>query len=121
MPITKTLSDRFEKYVAKTPADVTGARFAAAKPVALTRFIEGSSVIAAIVDATKKILAAEGVPAGAYGVYISFAEKAAKAAFSHEGATLKNFVAGIKAEFAAKGADPAVLDKIAVLITGSAT
>jgi len=121
MPITKTLSDRFEKYVAKTPPDVTGARFAATKPVAVNRFIEGSSVMAAIVDATKKILAASGVPAGAYGVYIAFAERAAKASFSHEGTTLKNFVAGLKAEYVAKGADPAVLDKIAVLITGGTT
>ncbi len=114
----KTLQDRFEKFTAKTSPDVMGARYAASKDIALPRFLEGSSAMAAIIELSRNILETAGVPAGQQGVYFAFAQKARKAAWSHSGTTLQNFIEGLKAEFVAKGCDPAVLDKIAALIAG---
>jgi len=118
MPITKTLQDRFEKFSAKTPPDVTGARYAASKEIALPRFLEGSSAMAVIVELTRNILETAGVPAGHQGVYFGFAQRARKLAWSHSGDTLAKFIEGLKAEYVAKGCDPAILDKIAALIVG---
>ncbi|RLE83623.1 MAG: hypothetical protein DRJ67_11870 [Thermoprotei archaeon] len=118
MGITKTLQDRFEKFTAKTPPDVTGTRYANSKTIALPRFLEGSSAMAVIVELTRNILESSGVPAGQQGVYFAFAQRARRIAFSHSGDTLTKFLEGLKAEFVSKGCDPAILDKIASLITG---
>lgn len=118
MPLTKGLKERFEKYTAKTPPDVTGARYAAAKTLAVKRQLAGAGPIAEIIELTRNILESKGVPAGQQGVYFAFVEKVRKAAFSHSGTTLSNFVAGLKALFAQKGCDPAVLDVLSKLIVG---
>jgi len=118
MPIVKTLQDRFEKFTAKTPPDVTGSRYAASKDIAIPRYLEGSATMAAIVELVRNILTSEGVPPAQHGVYYAFAQKARKAAFSHSGKSLSMFIDGLKAEFTAKGCDPAILDKIATLIAG---
>jgi len=118
VPIVKTLADRVEKFRAKTPPDQTGARYGAVKELARGRFIEGAGVIAAVRERVRDILEREGVPAALHGVYYAFAFRLASKALSHSGAALDAVAAGLKAWFTAKGADPAVLDKIAGLITG---
>jgi len=118
MPLVKGLKERFEKYTAKTPPDITGARYGAAKPLAVKRQLAGAGPIAEIVELTRNILESKGVPAGQHGVYYAFVEKVRKAAFSHSGATLSSYVAGLKAAFVQKGADPAVLDVLSKLIVG---
>jgi hypothetical protein len=118
MPLTKGLKERFEKYTAKTPPDVTGTRYAASKTLAVKRQLAGAGPIAEIIELTRNILESKGVPAGQQGVYFAFVEKVRKAAFSHSGTTLSNFVAGLKALFAQKGCDPAVLDVLSKLIVG---
>jgi len=118
MPLTKGLKERFEKYTAKTPPDVTGARYAASKTLAVKRQLAGAGPIAEIIELTRNILESKGVPAGQQGVYFAFVEKVRKAAFSHSGTTLSSFVAGLKALFAQKGCDPAVLDVLSKLIVG---
>ena len=119
MPLVKGLKERYEKYTAKTPPDITGARYAASKTIAVKRELAGAGPIAEIIELTRNILESKGVPAGQHGVYYAFVEKIRKAAFSHSGATLTSFVAGLKATFAQKGCDPAILDVLAKLIVGA--
>ncbi|RLG59002.1 hypothetical protein DRN86_04910 [Candidatus Geothermarchaeota archaeon] len=118
MPIVKTLSDRVQKYIAKTPADQTGTRYGAVKTLAVNRFIEGAGIMAAVRERVRDILEREGVPAADHGVYYAFAFKLASKALSHAGPELDAIAAGLKSWFVAKGADPAILDKIASLIVG---
>lgn len=118
MPIVKTLADRVEKFRLKTPADQTGARYGAVKELASGRFVEGAGLITAVRERVRNVLESEGVPAAQHGVYYAFAFKIASKAMSHAGPDLDAIVSGLKAWFVAKGADPAVLDKIANLIVG---
>jgi hypothetical protein len=118
MPLVKGLKERYEKFTAKTPPDVTGARYAASKPIAVKRELAGAGPISEIIELTRNILESKGVPAGQHGVYYAFVEKIRKAAFSHSGATLTAYVNGLKAAFAQKGCDPAILDTLSKLIVG---
>ncbi|RLG76830.1 MAG: hypothetical protein DRO14_03220 [Thermoprotei archaeon] len=118
MPIVKTLSDRVEKFKAKTPADQTGTRYGAVKELASGRYIEGAGIITAVRERVRDILEREGIPASDHGVYYAFAFKAVSKALSHSDTELETIIEGLKAWFTAKGADPAMLDKIANLIVG---
>ena len=119
MPLVKGLKERYEKFTAKTPPDVTGARYAASKAIAVKRELAGAGPISEIIELTRNILESEGVPAAQQGVYYAFVEKVRKALFSHTGNTLKAYIDGLKAWFAQKGADPSVLDKLSKLIVGA--
>jgi len=118
MPLTKGLKERYEKYTAKMAPDIVGTRYAASKTIAVKRQLAGAGPIAEIIELTRNILESKGVPAGQQGVYFAFVEKVRKAAFSHSGTTLSNYVAGLKALFAQKGCDPTVLDVLSKLIVG---
>jgi hypothetical protein len=119
MPLVKGLKERYEKYTVKTPPDVTGARYAGSKSIAVKRELAGAGPIAEIIELTRNILESKGVPAGQHGVYYAFVEKVRKAMFSHTGATLKAYVDGLKAAFAQKGCDPAILDTLSKLLVGA--
>jgi len=116
MPLVKTLSDRVEKYVAKTPPDVTGTRYGDVKDIAVLRFVEGVGSITYVRELVRNLLETKGVPAGFHGMYYAFAFKLVKAAYSHTGTALDKIKEGLKAWFVAKGADPAILDEIAKLV-----
>jgi len=118
MPLTKGLKERYEKYTAKTAPDIVAARYAAAKDLAVKRQLAGAGPIAEIIELARNILESEGVPAAQQGIYFAFVEKVRKAAFSHSGTTLSNFVQGLKALFTQRGCDPAVLDLLSKLIVG---
>jgi len=119
VPITKTLRDRTEKFTAKTPADQTGARYGAVKEIAVGRFIDYASSIVEFRELVRNVLEAEGVPAGQQGMYYAFAQKLRRYAFSHSGDPLKAIVNGLISDFSTgKGADPAILKKIAAMILG---
>lgn len=116
MPIVKTLSDRVEKFKAKTAPDRVATRYGAVAELAQKRYLEGVAGLRSLVDLAKKILESEGVPPGQEGVYFAFVLKAASKAQKHVGATLQRFIEGLKARFVGLGADPAILDKLAKLI-----
>lgn len=119
MPLVKGLRDRVEKFTAKTPADQTGTRYGAVKDIAEGRFIGFASSIVEFRELVRIVLEKEGVPAGKQGVYYAFAAKLRKYAFSHSGATLEAIANGLIADFTiGKGADPAVLKKIATMVLG---
>jgi len=118
MPIVKTLSDRVEKFKAKTPPDVTGARYGAVKDLAVGRFIEGTGIIYAVRERARNILEREGIPSTLHGVYYAFVQKLVKLALSHSGPTLEAEAEGLKQEFISKGCDPAILDILANLVIG---
>ncbi len=105
MPMVRGLKERAEKFSAKMVPEQTGARYGAVKSIAVGRFIAGAS-------ATRE-------PAGQYGMYFAFIQKVRSAAFSHGGDTLKKIIEGLKQDFTvSKGADPAILDKLAKLVVG---
>jgi len=116
MPLVKTLQDRINKYAAKTAPDRVGTRYGAVKNLAINRYIDGISFTRTIVERARSILETEGVPAAFHGVYYGFVQQLAKFARSHFGKELDDIIAGKKAEFVAKGCDPAILDKLANLI-----
>ncbi|RLE65536.1 MAG: hypothetical protein DRJ38_03560 [Thermoprotei archaeon] len=118
MPLVKTLSDRVQKFTAKTPADVTGTRYGAVKDLAVNRYIEGAGIFYAVRERVRDILEREGVPATVHGIYYAFALQLTRYALSHYGPELEKIAEGLKLRFVGKGADPAILDKIANLIVG---
>ncbi len=118
MPLVKTLSDRIQKFSAKTAPDRVGARYGAVKDLAVNRYIDNMADFTAVRERARGILESEGVPAGFHGVYYAFIFKLMKAAQSHSGATLRKVVEGLKQVYTAKGADPAVLDKLVGLVLG---
>lgn len=118
MPIVKTLSDRVQKFQAKTAPDRVGARYGAVKSIAGNRYIEGAGLITAVREKIRDILERNGVPAAVHGVYYAFGFKLASKALSHYGPELDAIAEGLKAWFTAKGCDPAILDQIAALIIG---
>ena len=119
MPLVKGLRDRVDKFTAKTPADQTGARYGAVKDIAVGRFTEWASGPVEFRELVRNVLESEGVPAGQQGMYYAFAFKCRKALFSHSGPTLKAVINGLINDFTTgKGADPAILKKIATMILG---
>jgi len=116
MPLVRTLGDRVEKFRAKTAPDRVGGRYEAAKELARVRFTENVSTTREIVERARNILESLGVPVGIHGIYYAFVLRLASMAQAHSGAALQKVVDGLKAWFVAKGADPAVLDKLAKLV-----
>jgi len=116
MPIVKTLGDRVEKYRAKTDPGRVGGRYEAARELARVRYIDGIAVTRDAVERARKILESLGVPAGMHGIYFAFVQKAASMSLSHSGESLVKIVQGLKALYVAKGADPAILDRLASVI-----
>lgn len=118
MPVVKDMSERYAKYSAKQTPERVGARYGASKPIATSRFIDGIASVRPLVDLAKKVLDNLGVPAGQYGIYISFVEYIAKRAVSYGSKTFDARVLGAKANWTARGADPAVLDAMVNLVRG---
>lgn len=118
MPKVTTLTERYEKYSAKTTPERVGARYEASKTIAIKRMREGSSKIVSIRELVRSILDTAGVPAGQWAIYLSFAQRMASMTNSYTGPTLIRRVEGMKAGWLAKGADPAILEKIVKLFTG---
>jgi len=116
VPIVKTLADRVQKFSVATAPDRVGTRYGAVKDLALARYGDGASVIATVREMARNVLVTAGVPPAQQGVYFAFAMKLASKAMSHTGPALDKVIDGLKAWFVAKGADPAILDKLAKLV-----
>lgn len=112
------LSDRVQKFVAKTSPDRVGARYGSVKTVSLKRFVEGAGIITAVRIRIRDILEREGVPAAQQAPYYAFAFKLASKAMSHSSEELKSIAEGLKEWFAAKGCDPRILDLIESVLIG---
>lgn len=119
MPSVKSLAERYEKFKAKTAPDRVGTRFEAAKPVALGRFIDGAAPVVSVRELVRDLLSSLGVPAGDWSLYISFAQYVAARVGGYGDRTLARRILGAKANWVARGADPAVLDKLVSMICGS--
>lgn len=119
MPVVRDLSTRYAKYMAKMDPDRVSARYEAVKQIAISRYLEGVAPIRSAVESVKALLDSEGVPAGDYALYISFAETLLKRMRSYNGATFMNVALGLKQYWINKGADPLILDKVIALITGT--
>jgi len=113
--IVKGSDDMYLKFTGKTAPDRVGKRYGASKPIAVTLYGANALAIRTVVEKTRSILSALDVPSGKWGVYIAFAEKLAVKADAYSGIIPASIVEGFKAEFALKGADPAILDKISLL------
>lgn len=118
MPTVRDMSTRYDKYSLKQTGERVGSRYTASKSIAVSRYIDGIASVRPIVDTVKKALDASGVPAGQYALYLSFAQYVAKRMVSYGGATLDNRVLGAMANWTARGADPAVLEKVVNILRG---
>jgi len=113
--LVKGAEDMFNKFTGKTAPDRVGRRYGTSKPIAVSLYGANALAIRTVVEKTRSILSALDVPSGTWGVYIAFAEKLASKADAYSGIIPASIVEGFKAEYALKGADPAVLDKITLL------
>jgi len=120
MPFVRSLKDMLEKYKAKYVPDTVGTRFNEVKDLMDARFEAASSPIVNVIEEVRNILTENGVPPALWGMYIAFGEILASKTFSHQGAVLEKIASGLKqAWITGKGADPAILDKIAETILGT--
>jgi len=122
VPGVRGVRARLEKYDLKYPDAATmTARITAVKSLMDLRYESASSPMVNVVSVVRSILEAEGVPAGLHGMYYAFGQMLQKAIFSHSGATLNKYAAGLKSYFVtAFGADAEIIDKILVAVLGSA-
>ncbi len=113
--LVKLAEDMYAKFTGKTAPDRVGRRYGLAKPIATSLYAANGLAARVIVEKTRSILTAEDVPSGKWGVHIAFALKLNKALDAYSGMIPASIVEGFKKEYALKGADPAVLDKISLL------
>lgn len=116
MPITKSAGDMAQMFSAKTAADRVATRYAASQQIAVTKYINYATPFRMLVERVREILTDLGVPQGKWGVHIAFAEALLRIAKATKGRLPDAVVTGVKNEYIAKGADPAVLDKLATLV-----
>jgi RecJ-like exonuclease len=116
MPIVKSAGDMAQMFSAKTAPDRVASRYDAAKDIAITKYINYATPFRMLVERVREVLTDLGVPQGRWGVHIAFAEVLLRLARATKGRLPDAVVAGVKSEYVAKGADPAVLDKIATLV-----
>jgi hypothetical protein len=113
--MVKYADDMYAKFTGKTAPDRVGTRYEAAKDFATKLYAANALSVRSVVEKVRSILSANDVPIGVWGVYIAFAEKLAVKALSYGGVVPTAVVEGFKTEYTLKGADPAILDKIALL------
>jgi hypothetical protein len=111
----KYSDDMYTKFTGKTAADRVGTRYESAKTYAINLYAAKGIAIRSVVERVRSLLATNDVPIGVFGVYIAFAEKLAVKAEAYGGVLPAAVVEGFKKEYSLKGADPAILDKIATM------
>jgi hypothetical protein len=116
MPIVKSAGDMAQMFSAKTTPERVAARYEAAKNIAITKYINYAMPFRAVVERVRELLIALGVPQGLWGVHIAFALVLLRLARATKGRLPDHIIAGVKSEYVAKGADPAILDKIVSLV-----
>jgi len=116
MPIVRSVSDMIDMFDKKTAPDRVGARYEAAKEIAIRRYTNVATVYRVLIEKIRGLLIANNVPTGKWGVHISFGELLQKYVLTMKGDVPATLIDGLKAVFVAKGADPAILDKIKALV-----
>jgi len=118
MAISHTLEEMIQKYTAKMNPTQVGTNYQNSKTIAVNRYEEGEAPFLALVPAIKNILESNGVSPGKQGVYFAFVFQLEKYAQKHGLASLDNINAGLQQKYVTEGADPAILSKLANLVTG---
>ncbi|MEM0261480.1 MAG: hypothetical protein QW733_02010 [Desulfurococcaceae archaeon] len=116
--LVKLATDMVSKYTGKMAADRVGSRYGAAKNIAISKYNANAMKFRNVIETVRGILSQSNVPPGLWGIYIAFAEKLASKAWSYAGVLPDTVVNGFIQEYSLKGADPAVLDKLASIIVG---
>lgn len=119
MPAVKSITERYEKFKAKMAPDRVGSRYDAVKSIALERYLEGSAGIVSIREHARDLLSHLGVPAGDWPIYLSFVLYLVTKENNYSGKTLAKRILGAKANWVARGADPAILDKLVRMVFGT--
>ena len=112
MPIVKSVQDAYLKYTAKTAPDRAGARYDAAKNVALPRYLGGVNPFTVVREIVRNVLGRFGIPPAKSGAYYAFGFEITKASLAHRDQALKKVVAGLEAKYVTLGLDPTVLKEI---------
>lgn len=118
MPVVRNLAQRYEKFRAKTAPDRVGSRYDASKSIALERYLEGVTPSVSLREQARSLLDTLGVPAGHWAVYLSFIQHLSTKINKYDSATFDRFVSAVKLNWTIRGADPAVLDKLIMLVRG---
>jgi len=111
----KFADDMYTKFTGKTAPERVGTRYEASKTQAINLYAAKGIAIRSVVERVRSLLATNDVPIGVFGVYFAFAEKLAVKAEAYGGVLPTAVIEGFKKEYALKGADPAILDKIALM------
>jgi Ran GTPase-activating protein (RanGAP) involved in mRNA processing and transport len=116
MPLVKSAGDMVQMFSAKTAPDRVAARYGAARDLAIQKYITYATPFRIVVEMAREKLIKLGVPSGRWGVHFAFVEVLKKIAMAYKGIVPENIINALKAEYVAKGADPAVLDELVKIV-----
>jgi hypothetical protein len=116
MPIVKSAGDMTQMFSAKTSPDRVATRYGAAKDMAISKYISYAIPFRIVIEMAREKLIKLGVPSGKWGVHIAFVEALKRIAQAYKGVVPSTIVNAVKAEYVAKGADPAVLDELVKIV-----
>ena len=116
--LVKYADDMIAKFTGKTAPDRVGARYDAAKPIAIPKYASNGLKYRVLIERARSTLTANDVPTGLWGVHIAFVLNLARHAEAYAGVLPASIVEGLKSEYTLKGADPRILDALAKLVTG---
>lgn len=119
MPIPRTPSRRYQKWLAKFDPDVIRSRFEAVKDVATGNAQDGLIPYANFDFVLSDLLDKHGIAGPDRAKYRAFARKALRASYTHTQSALDHVILGLKSYFVtAYGCDPDVLDAIILQVLG---
>jgi len=116
--LVKYADDMIAKFTGKTAPDRVGTRYEASKSIAIPKYASNGLKYRILIERARTLLTANNVPTGLWGVHLGFVLNLARHAEAYAGKMPAALVEGLKSEYALKGADPAIMDILAKLVTG---
>jgi hypothetical protein len=116
MPLVKSAGDMVQMFSAKTAPDRVATRYGAARDLAIQKYIAYATPFRIVVEMAREKLIKLGVPSGKWGVHFAFVEALKRIAMAYKGTVPTSIINAVKAEYVAKGADPAVLDELVKIV-----
>lgn len=119
MPLYRSGTDMFKKYVAKYNPTLIGTRFGDVQEIAQTRAQDGLNRVGTVRDLVRPILDQYGVTGGMRGTYLAFALALWKHIVRQKGDVATAIANGLSAYYAtAYGCQTEILNEIIQVIAG---